>query len=475
MSGSDDSGDKTEEPTDKKLQDARKKGQVAKSKDLTSTLELLVWLVMASLALVWAGEELVGLFQASLGAIGQPFGFVATSLGWQAVTTLLALTAALLLPVAAVGMLVEFLQVGPLVATEKLSPKFENLDPVGGLKRMFSIDSLVELLKSLLKTSALLLLGYVAVIDLLPQMVLLPWSEDPRAVGRGLWQASRPLLAWSVGLFALLSVLDVVHQRLSFRKKMRMSMDDIKKEHKQSEGDPMIKGHRRQLAMQWAQQGAPQSAKKANVLVVNPTHVAIAIEYERETCPVPTVTAKGCEEVAREMRAAAEEAGVPILRNVTLARDLLARAEEGDVVPMDLFDVVAEVILWARETKDVLDAAAGRDGGTATATATATATTAAAPPGTPAENPPPAAPSAAGPAAAGPPPESAAPAEASAPAAAAAAPAVGPAAPADATSPPRARRKPPGEDLTRYSDPPPIAATPAWMRDDTGLPFTAHT
>ena len=456
MSGSDDSGDKTEEPTDKKLQDARRKGQVAKSKDLTSTLELLVWLVMASLALVWAGEELVGLFQSSLGAIGQPFGFVTASLGWQAVTTLLALTAALLLPVAAVGMLVEFLQVGPLVATEKLSPKFENLDPVGGLKRMFSLDSLVELAKSLLKTSALLLLGYVAVIDLLPQMVLLPWSEDPRAVGRGLWQASRPLLVWSVSLFALLSVLDVVHQRLSFRKKMRMSMRDIKQEHKESEGDPLLKGHRRQLAMQWAQQGAAQSAKKANVLVVNPTHVAIAIEYERETCPVPTVTAKGCDDMAMEMRAAAAEAGVPVLRNITLARDLLERAEEGDVVPMDLFDVVAEVILWARETKDVLEAAAKPAGQPPAGSPTGPEKNA------PEENPPNGTPLPADP----PTPSTGT--------AAAPAPGAEPAAAAGATPPLRARRKPPGEDLTRYADPVPTAATPAWMRDDTGLPFSAR-
>ena len=422
MSGQDDSGDKTEEPTPKKLQDARRKGQVSKSKDLTSTLELLAWLLLATLAAGWAGSELLVLLHAVLDGLGQPFAYAADHIGSQAWRTLLALTAGLLLPACAVGVLVEYLQVGSLFATDKLVPKAENLDPVAGLKRMFGLDNLVELLKAVVKTVALLALGWISVSALLPQLVALPWSGQPRAVGAALWHAARPLLWWCVAVFALLSVLDLVHQRFSFRKKMRMSLRDIQKEHKESEGDPHVKGQRRQLAQQWAQQGPAQSARDASVLVVNPTHVAIAVHYESGSTPVPTVTAKGCDEVAYLMRQAAEEAGVPILRNVGLARDMLARIEEGDVIPADLFDIVAEVILWAREVK----AALAEEGAA----------------GTPAASP--------GPDHQG-------------------------QQDRQGGQSGRKGRRPPGEDLTRYRPPAPTGRTPDWMRrPPPGAPGMPH-
>jgi flagellar biosynthesis protein FlhB len=134
-----------------------------------------------------------------------------------------------------------------------------------------------------------------------------------------------------------------------------MSLRDIKQESKEAEGDPHVKQQRKQSQQEWSQRNAQQAARQANVLVVNPTHVAIAIDYDRDTCPVPTISAKGEDHVARAMREAAEEAGVPIVRNVPLARDLLARGEVGELVPADLFDIVAEVILWAREVRQVLN------------------------------------------------------------------------------------------------------------------------
>jgi len=171
-----------------------------------------------------------------------------------------------------------------------------------------------------------------------------------------IWSLTVKLMAWTVALFALLSLLDAAYQRWSFTKKMRMSMRDIKQEAKESEGDPYIKQHRRQAAQEWSQRNAAQAARNANVLVVNPTHVAIAIDYDAETNPVPTIAAKGEDHVARAMREAAEEAGVPIVRNIPLARDMLARAEIGEVVPSDLFDIIAEVILWAREVREQVQA-----------------------------------------------------------------------------------------------------------------------
>jgi flagellar biosynthetic protein FlhB/type III secretion protein U len=162
------------------------------------------------------------------------------------------------------------------------------------------------------------------------------------------------LLAWTVAVFAGVAALDAAWQRHSYLKKLRMSLRDIRQELKDSEGDPHIKQHRRQAHAEWSQRNAAAAARNANALVVNPTHVAIAIDYDRERCPVPMVSAKGEDHVARAMREAAEEAGVPIVRNVPLARDMLARAEPGELVPPDLFDVIAEVVLWAREVREHL-------------------------------------------------------------------------------------------------------------------------
>ena len=355
MADKNDGGDKTEQPTPKKLQDARKKGQVPKSKDVTSTVELLVWVTLAALATAYAASQVTQLIEASLQAIQQPFVNAATDLGWKALHALLALTAALLLPVGAVGVLTEYLQAGPVFSMERLKPKLENMNPVEGVKRMFTMDNLVEVAKAAAKTAALLVIGWLAVTALLPQLVHLPFAERPEVVGTALWEAARPVLMWTVALFALLSFLDAVYQRWSFTKKMRMSRRDIRQEVKDNEGDPYIKAHRKQAHEEWSQRNAQQAARGANALVVNPTHVAIAIDYDRETCPVPTIAFKGEDEVARAMREAAEEAGVPIVRNVPLARDLLARGEVGEVIPADLFDVMAEVILWAREVRDELE------------------------------------------------------------------------------------------------------------------------
>jgi flagellar biosynthesis protein FlhB len=254
--------------------------------------------------------------------------------------------------VVAVGVLTEYLQTGPVFTFERLTPKLDNMNPVEGVKRMFSMDNLIEIAKAAAKTAALLTIGWLAISDLLPQIVHLPFAQRPEAVGSALWATARPVLVWTVALFALLSLLDMVYQRWSFTKKMRMSRRDIRQEMKDNEGDPYIKAQRRQTHEEWSQRNAQQAARGANALIVNPTHVAIAIDYDRETCPVPTIAAKGEDHVARAMREAAEEAGVPIVRNVPLARDLLARAEVGELIPADLFDVIAEVILWAREVRD---------------------------------------------------------------------------------------------------------------------------
>jgi type III secretion protein U len=354
MADKNDGGDKTEKPTPKKLQDARKKGNVAKSKDLTSTLELFVWFLLFALAMGYASNVLMRLTETALASIGQPFAGAAGAVGELAWHALLALTALALLPVALVGIVVEYLQAGPVFAMDKLKPKAENLNPVEGVKRMFSMDNLIELVKSIAKTALLLGIGWLVLLAAMPSLGKLLGVEggSVAVVGTALWEVTRSTLVWTVALFVLVALLDATWQRHSFTKKMRMSLRDIRQENKESEGDPYIKQSRRQAHEEWSQRNAQQAARQANVLVVNPTHVAIAIDYDRDSCPVPTLSAKGEDHVARAMREAAEEAGVPIVRNVELARTLLARGEVDEIVPQDLFDIVAEVILWAKEVRE---------------------------------------------------------------------------------------------------------------------------
>jgi len=372
MSDKNDGGDKTEKPTPKRLEDARKKGDVAKSKEVTSTLGLAVWLALGALVLGYAASRLAALYESLFNTIGQGwlhtgFAGAARAIGAQAAELALVLVAILLVPIAAVGLLTDFLQAGPVLTFEKLKPKLDHMNPVEGVKRMFSMDSMIELLKSIAKTALLFLLGWLVVESALPQMVGLARAPDMPAqvIGAMLWGLTLKLLGATVALFALVALLDAAYQRYSYTKKMRMSLRDIKQEMKESEGDPYIKQHRRQAHQEWSQQNAQQAARNANVLVVNPTHVAIAIDYDRETTPVPTIAAKGEDHVARAMRQAAEEAGVPIVRNVPLARDLLARAEVGEIVPSDLFDIIAEVILWAREAREQVQAQRNTDPGQA--------------------------------------------------------------------------------------------------------------
>lgn len=351
MADSNDGGDKTEKPTEKRLRDARKKGDVPKSREITSTLTLLVWLALGAMALPWVGERISALTVRVIESVQQPFAIAAPAMGWLAIEVVLWATGLLLLPVIAIGLLVEFLQAGPVFAMEKVQPKLEHLDPAAGVKRMFSMDNLIEVLKAVVKTALLLAIGWLVLRALLPQIALLG-GATPDAMGTALWQVSFKLVAWTLGVFAAVSVLDFVWQRHSFTKKNRMSLRDIRQEMKESEGDPHIKAQRRQTQHEWAQRNAANAAGQANVLLVNPTHVAIAIDYDRETCPVPTLSAKGEDDIARAMREAAEAAGVPIVRNIPLARDLLARGEEGEIIPRDLFEVMAEVILWAKEVRE---------------------------------------------------------------------------------------------------------------------------
>jgi type III secretion YscU/HrpY family protein len=356
MADKNDSGDKTEKPTPKKLKDARKKGDVSKSKDVSNTGIMMLWIILFGTSLFYVIDQFGSLLIQTLTSAVQSDDFCYTrrKVGQRSMDTLIGLSAMFLLPVALIGTLVEFMQAGPVITTEKMKPKMDNLNPASGMKRMFSLDNLVEVFKSIAKTALLFLIGWLILKSFLPELITLPYMVTP-TIGNTFWDMFFMLIVWTVGIFTFIAILDVGYQKFSYIKKLRMSLRDIKQEFKESEGDPMIKQQRRQAHQEWSQESAADASRSANVIVVNPTHLAIALDYDREKVPVPTVTAKGEDLVARAMREAAEEAHVPILRNVELARTLYTESEEGDIVPNELFDVIAEVILWAKQVRDQIN------------------------------------------------------------------------------------------------------------------------
>jgi type III secretion protein U len=363
MADKNDGGDKTELPTQKKLRDAREKGDVAKSKDVGASLVTLLWFLMIAFTSGYVCLQISEFCQLVLNsATSAKFAEALPVIGQAAALTILKIFALTLIPVAAFATFAEFAQIGPIMTGEKMKLAFDKLNPVEGLKRMFGTDGLVELVKTLIKSLLIILISYVIIKIAMTEageiIRLASWSP---VNGAGTAAATQTLnliytltlrlFGFTVLVFIFVAILDRVYTQHSFIKKMKMSMRDIKQEYKQDEGDPQIKGMRRQMHEEWANQSAVGSTRNSAALLVNPTHLAVAIDYDPETCPVPVIAAKGEGALAAAMRAEAEKFEVPIIRNISAARRLWSRGEIGEIIPEDMFDAIAEVILWARKAK----------------------------------------------------------------------------------------------------------------------------
>jgi type III secretion protein U len=361
MAEKNDGGDKTELPTPKKLQDARKKGDVAKSKDVSAGLLTLAWLLLIIFASGFVSTEITVFFRQSIEvATAVAFAEALPKLGGQAVWLLVITTAIIFIPIAILATVAEYLQVGPMMTMEKMKPSFDKLNPVEGLKRMFGMEGLVEMVKTLIKAMLVIGIMYLMIFmayEKAGQFLLLAGTSPVAGGGQ---QAAAAAIDMTYGLtiqffvmvvvvFLFIGVADRIYSKHKFIKKMKMSMRDIRQEHKDNEGDPHIKAHRREMHQQWANQNAIGATGGAAALLVNPTHIAIALDYNETDCPVPVIAARGQGPLAAAMRAEAERAGVPIIRNIATARRLWARGEVGEIVPEDMFDAIAEIILWAKK------------------------------------------------------------------------------------------------------------------------------
>ncbi len=352
MSGQE-SGEKTEQPTPKKERDARKKGQVARSQEVVTTASLMS--VIGYIWLTWdqTFDRLVLLMDQIAALHGQDFQTAAS----QAISTAFNDSIAILAPLLAIaivaGIFGNYLQFGTVFSGESVSPKLEKVGLIQGFKRIFSLKQLFEVLKSIVKIVFLsVLLFFVGRNALSPYLNSVECGMP--CMIRVTNNAMTQMLAFSALAFVIVAALDFVFQRKQHTKSLMMTKEEVKREYKESEGDPIIKGQRKQLAQELAMSDGAERTRKATAVVVNPTHFAVAIDYRPDVTPLPVVVAKGRNLYAHHLRTQAEEAGVPIFRNVPLARGLYAETNVDEFVPDDLFDAVAEILVWVSHNKGQL-------------------------------------------------------------------------------------------------------------------------
>ncbi len=337
--------ERTEPPTPRRREEARKRGQVAKSREVSSAAVLLA----ASGFLILAGGSLSGLAMNTMGGL--------ISRSWEiqitAQTThqifmdLLASTALLAGPV--LGLLVIIViashvaQFGFLNATEALSPKWSRINPVEGFKRVFSLQSVAELIKGLLK------MGIVAWV--IWRTVMSEWETLASMGSVSAWDMGSELAKGilNIGLragmvLAGLAILDFLYQRWEHERSLRMTKDEVKEEYRQREGDPKVRARIRQRQREMARRRMMAAVPKADVVITNPEHLAVALQYQKNTMSAPTVVAKGAGYLAAKIREVAKEHGVEIVENKPLAQALYKMVEVGSQIPAELYRAVAEVL-----------------------------------------------------------------------------------------------------------------------------------
>lgn len=342
--------EKSEKPTARRLSEARKKGNIAKSMDLTTAVVLLAGLMAIKLQVGEMGGRMTDLATRSFSEFPKDDittgGLIHLFLWLSLQFTLIAGPCLAMLLVA--GLAVNYLQVGVLFTSEPLKPSLDKINPLNGFKRIFSRRSAVEVGKAIFKMSVVSLVAYKALMDAYPQLAATVLMDR---VGVGLLYASVAWeIAWrSIGVLLVFALADFFYQKWEYEKGLKMSKQEIKDEAKQSEGDPLVKGRIRRAQREAARRRMMQDVPKATVVITNPTHVAIALRYDRENMAAPIVVAKGLDLVAQRIKAIAAENEIPMVENVPLARELYKRLDIDDMIPEDLFSAVAEILVMVQK------------------------------------------------------------------------------------------------------------------------------
>ncbi|NIK75608.1 flagellar biosynthetic protein FlhB [Paenibacillus castaneae] len=346
------SQEKTEKATPKKKDDARKKGQIARSSDLPGSF-IMMFTFMGFLMMGGYYKQHVmnlfdNLFENWL-LMELTTGNV-MSLFTDITTELLLILAPIFAVTIIVGILGNVVQFGFLLTGDPLKMKISKLNPIKGFKQIFSAKTIVEFLKSVLKLSIIGVLVFIAISKEWDRILVLTSLPVQQIFSYAAGVTVR--LGIEIGaVLAVLALADYFYQRFEHAKSLRMSKQDIKDEYKKSEGDPMIKGRIRERQRKMAMQRMMQEVPKADVIITNPTHFAIALKYDAANMEAPKIIAKGMDHVALRIREVAKENGIITMENKPLARALYERAEIGDVIPPDLFQAVAEVLAYVYKMK----------------------------------------------------------------------------------------------------------------------------
>lgn len=342
--------DKTEQPTPKKLRDARQKGQVAKSKEIASastlvTVLFLLWALFPSYLEEF--KELICLptrfYGVSFDVALQP---VLTAIFYKVVFISIPIVMAAMI----VGIFANLFQTGVLFSFESIKPSLNKINPAEGIKKIFSLDNLMEFLKSIVKIAFLSYLIYKLIVEHIDNIVKIPYLNKD-GILYVLSAVMKKLVINTAFAFVLVAAVDFVWQKKRHTKKLMMTKDEVKQEYKEMEGDPIIKSKRKQLHREMAMNDAVQKTRKATVVVTNPQHLAIALFYDKEKTPLPMILTKGEDLLAKRIIDVAKEEGIPVMQNVPLAHSLYEQGAVDKYIPSDLIEPVAEVLKWVQSLK----------------------------------------------------------------------------------------------------------------------------
>lgn len=346
-------GEKTEQATEKKLNDARKEGQVAKSKEISNCLVLFSLFLILKFYVGYMGTRFLEIFQGIYNNIpatvtlwngNMPQRNMRVLFNQMLLNVLL-----LILPILLIGLVVPFVcdvaQVKWKVTGKPLQPKLSKLNPLKGFKKIFSANSLVELVKSVLKIG---LIAYIVYSFLKDKLILLLSLYDMPLL-QALSLAAELVTDMGIriaAVYMIIALADYIYQKFKFKQDMMMTKQEVKDEYKQSEGDPQIKGKIRQKMQEASRRRMMQDLPRADVVITNPTHYAVAILYDPDVADAPMVLAKGSDHLAARIKDVARENHIEIVENKPLARMLFANVEVGQMVPPELYQAVAEVLAF---------------------------------------------------------------------------------------------------------------------------------
>jgi flagellar biosynthetic protein FlhB len=337
--------EKTEQPTSRRLEEARQEGRFAVSKELSSFLMLLGALAVFYFLGLWMFSGMADIMKGSMSLFKgelspKDFRDILTHASWR---FLLLISPALAIPV--IGALSYLMQNGFAFTGKPLEPDFSRINPISGVQRLFSLHSVVELFKAIVKIAVL---GYVVYGAVKKEWMNMPFLADMDSASSIAYMARTSLMimvrtSWVI---AVIAALDYMYQRWEFQRGLRMTREEIKEEMREMEGDPTVKARIKSIQREMARKRMMQEVPKADLVVTNPTHIAVALKYDRKEAPAPLVVAKGSGLIAEKIREIAKRHNVPVIENKPVARALYKLVEVGMQIPVDMYKAVAEMLAY---------------------------------------------------------------------------------------------------------------------------------